>query len=409
MKKLFNNQGAIGTEFSILLFLQVSLKTILMMSFFFFLTSCSEEVKVNPEPVITGFQPDIAGSEEPVHIDGTGFGTSGKIIFGDNILSSDSWTDTCVFFTIPLGYIDTEQKIGLRINGKEYIAGTISIRLRGIIRITFEFFEGGGCWSKDGKRIFITKWGDNYENDIYSIPWTGGEATLVKHIPGTENMLDVNIANGHFLFCKQPGGVNNPSKIYTASEDLTSIRRLYVTGENSDPEWEYFPTWNSTGGYPFYAWTVYDESIRGNRIFVANESQKEEIGEGYRPRFFPSNPGCVKLAYMVKKDDGSIAIVVKSFMGLDSDRDTLVSDKDIIIGSYDCSVTGRVAYTKKAPNGNETDIWEINEDGTNHVLISSETGGNDAVLRWSPDGNYLLFFRSGGGGLDGYLYVAYIP
>jgi len=402
MKKLFCNEETIGTEFSISFYLQILFKTILMMSFFFFLTSCSEDVKVNPDPVITGFQPESAGAGDQVQIHGTDFGTSGDIIFGDDMLPPDTWTDTCVYFTVPSGYIDTEQKIGLKINGKDYIAGTISILLRGEICITPDTYASVGCWSQDGKRVFFIR-SVNSDWDIYSVPWIGGEVTLVKHIPGDEAFLDVGFKSGKFLFCRNTGNINDPYKIYTASEDLSSVRRLYVAGELSDPEVERRPAWNSGGGYPFYAWESVD-THNYTTIYVADDSQKEKIGEGYWPRFFPSNSGYAKLAYNVRTDDGGIAIVGKSFMGLDSDRDTIVSGKDVLVG-FDISVDGRIVYSKRKAGRYIKDLWMINADGTNnHALIA--TDNDECEPRWSPDGNYLLFTRFT---QDFHLYVAYVP
>ena len=401
MKKLFFNQETVGTEFSI--FIQISFKALLMMSFFFFLTSCGDEDEVvKPNVVITGFQPESAGTGEQVHIYGTDFGTSGEIIFGDDMLSPDTWTDTCVYFTVPTGYGDTEQKLGLRINDKDYIAGTISILLRKEVCITPDTYASVGCWSQDGKRIFFIR-SVNYEYDIYSVPWTGGDVELVKHVPGNELFLDVSFDNGRFLFGKNSGKPDEPYKIYTADGDLSNVHRLYVTGDAGDPEVERRPAWNNGGGYPFYAWESVD-THNTTTIYVANDSQKEKIGEGYWPRFFPGSSGAAHLAYNVEVDNETIAIVIKTFSGIGSDRDTVVKGKDILYG-FDWNVDGRIAYCKKKEGSYVKDIWVINADGSNnHALIATDS--DESEPRWSPDGKYLLFTRFT---QDFHLYVAYVP
>ncbi len=408
MKKLFYNQKTFETKGLTMFLCQFLSKPtfviVLMLSFFFFCSSCSKkDVTTETEPLITGFQPDVADVGDHVDIKGTGFGTTGEILFGDNILSSDNWTDTSVLFTIPSGYENTEQKIGLRINGKDYFAGTISVHFTEIC-ITPDADASVGCWSKDGKQVFFIRM-INYEFDIYSVPWTGGEIKLVKHIPGDELFLDVSFVSGDFIFCSETDcAPNKPFKIYTGNESLTSIHHLTVASEICDPVVERQPTWNSYGGYPFYAWVSLDEAHYISTIYVANNSQAEKIGEGYCPRFNPMAVYCSQLAYNVKTEDGGWAIVIKSFAGSGSDRDTLVSGKDILPG-FDWSVSGRIAYCKKGPAGIGKDIWVVNANGTdNHALIATDS--EESEPRWSPDGHYLLFTRFT---RDFHLYVAYTP
>jgi len=390
MKKTINysktNASAHTIVFKLTALLSVTGLSLLFFSFLF-LSSC-EKKENEITPVIELFQPNGAGAGEQVHIDGTDFGTSGEVIFGDISLQADSWTDTRVIFTVPSGYDNTQQIIGLRIKGKDYIAGTFTVTF------TQEIDLGKGqpgCWSSDGKRIFMVLDVNNVY-DIYSISSGGGEEPLLlRHLPGNEAFLDISFTGDEFLYCttsEEFGNVDGDYELYKGNYFLSSRSFVYEAGDpRTNTTMERRPAWNHSiyGGIK-YAWGVYAGGTY--MIYISQNSKGKYVDEGYWPRFNPKNGRY--LAYNVDTKDRGTAIVIRN-LSIDDKVDTLIVGKDIKAG-FDWSVNGRIVYCKKAAEGIGRDLWVMNDDGTNnHALIA--TPNDESNPRWSPGGKRLLFLR----------------
>jgi Tol biopolymer transport system component len=235
------------------------------------------------------------------------------------------------------------------------------------IQVTFQDnFQGYPFFSPDGSKIVYTS-DENGNPDIFHMKDDG---TNQQHLTIASTLFDYY-----------------PSY----SWDASLITYLAAYDDGADGAYE--------------VWIM--DSDGGNKVQLTNEAYKWDNYAGLAPRFSPND---TKIIYAAKEDGGNyFDIWTLTKNGADWDSSATHSqltfeDYDQDSPSYNSNET-KIVYRSMEDGGLNKDIWVMDEDGSNHTQLTTETLDSFKHPSFSPNGSLIVCSKARSGGAYWNLWV----
>ncbi|MCP4230627.1 MAG: hypothetical protein GY771_10860 [bacterium] len=263
-----------------------------------------------------------------------------------------------------------------------------------LVRLTFNNADDWDpSWSPDGTKIVFTSDRlDEYSNDLWIVPSTGGEPELLTepeyrdfHPDWSPDGTMIAFSSTRYLYpeiCKIPAGGGEVIRVTTSrrnqtptwSNDSTRIAFMCIDGQSS---------------YYYRSLYVINADGTGMRWIFHREGEELHCGG---PAWAPNSS---RIAYYYGYYDITNIYICDAD---DSDYWYQVTDDDSKNGAPCWSPDGNdIAFT--SDRSGDSDIWVVPSAGGTPIQITDDPAV-DYSGDWSPDGTKIAFTSNRGGSFD---------
>ncbi len=338
---------------------------------------------------ITGMFPYGAGPGADVTIVGKGFGNSGtaaQILVGGIAATISTWADEEIVFVMPSGVVGNVTDVTLQIGSAELEAGSFFAWEPGVIQLTNTVGGIGASsptWSLDGNWIYYVQHVESENQyDIFRVRATGGLPQNITNTPYDENWPDINFSSGELVFASNSTNSGNTSGDYDIWISGQGYLNPVDPSFNLQDDLERTPSWSrSVMAGINLAYTRVESS--GTNIWVSGSSGILRLTSGTNARFDPTNGQWIAFV-----DYNVLTPYIYKMDVLNTASRELLSTPSGIVGDLDWGVNGKIAYTTSDPN---SDIWMMDDDGTDHEKVLGLSGVSEYAPRWSPTADRVAF------------------